>query len=179
MTSESRAPVWRSMLFVPAVSDRFIESALRQPADALQIDLEDSVGPEQKELARGRLPAIADRLAAAGYDVLVRVNRPWRQLVRDLEASVRPSVRTVTFPKVPDAAAVRAVADILGELESMAGMPIGYTRIIAMIEDAEGLHNMADIAARTRVCRGSLSAPRIWLSPCAWRCARIVCTCPT
>jgi citrate lyase subunit beta/citryl-CoA lyase len=135
------------MLFVPATSERFVESAMRQPADALQIDLEDSVAPDQKEAARRRVPAIADAFAAAGYDAIVRVNRPWRQLVRDLEAGVRPAVRAVTLPKVPDAATVRAVAEILGELESAAGMAIGHTRIIAMIEDAEGLHNMADIAA--------------------------------
>jgi citrate lyase subunit beta/citryl-CoA lyase len=135
------------MLFVPASSDRFVESAMRQPADALQIDLEDSVAPDQKEAARQRVPAVADAFAAAGYDVLVRVNRPWRQLVRDLEASVRPSVRALTLPKVPDAASVRAVAEILDELEAVAGMPAGHTRIIAMIEDAEGLHSMADIAA--------------------------------
>lgn len=147
MTSVPGAPAWRSMLFVPASSERFVESAMRQPADALQIDLEDSVAPDQKEAARRRVPAIADAFAAAGYDVLVRVNRPWRQLVRDLEASVRPSVRALTLPKVPDAASVRAVAEILDELEAVAGMPAGHTRIIAMIEDAEGLHSMADIAA--------------------------------
>lgn len=147
MTSAQSAPAWRSMLFVPATSERFVESAMRQPADALQIDLEDSVAPDQKEAARRRVPAIADAFAAAGYDAIVRVNRPWRQLVRDLEAGVRPAVRAVTLPKVSDAAAVRAVAEILGELESAAGMAVGHTRIIAMIEDAEGLHNMADIAA--------------------------------
>lgn len=147
MTSLTCAPVWRSILFVPATSDRFIESAMRQPADALQIDLEDSVAPNQKELARERLPGIADRFAAAGYDVIVRVNRPWRQQIRDLEASVRPSVRAVTLPKVPNAPTVLAVAEILSELESIAGMTVGHTRIIAMIEEAEGLHNMADIAA--------------------------------
>lgn len=147
MTFPISAPAWRSILFVPATSDRFIESAMHQPADALQIDLEDSVAPNQKELARKRLPGIADRFAAAGYDVIVRVNRPWRQQVRDLEASVRPSVRAVTLPKVPDASTVRAVAEILNELESIAGMMVGHTRIIAMIEEAEGLHNMADIAA--------------------------------
>jgi citrate lyase subunit beta/citryl-CoA lyase len=147
MTAHTSAPAWRSILFVPATSDRFIESAMRQPADALQIDLEDSVSPEQKEFARERLPSIADRFAAAGYDVIVRVNRPWRQQVRDLEASVRPSVMAVTLPKVPDAPAVRAAAEILSELESIAGMKVGHTRIIAMIEEAEGLHNMADIAA--------------------------------
>jgi len=140
------APAWRSVLFVPATSDRFVESALRQPADALQIDLEDSVGPDQKQMARQRVAAIADRFAGAGYDVVVRVNRGWRLLVRDLEASVRASVRAITLPKVPDASMVREVAQILRELETAAGLAPGHTRIIAMIEDAEGLHHMADIA---------------------------------
>lgn len=146
MTHTQAAPVWRSLLFVPATSDRFIESALRQPADALQIDLEDSVALDQKQFARERVAAIADRFAQAGYDVVVRVNRGWRLLVRDLEASVRASVRAVTLPKVPDASFVRAVAEILQELETAAGLAPGHTRIVAMIEDAEGLHNMADIA---------------------------------
>jgi len=139
--------VWRSMLFVPAMSDRFVESAARQPADALQIDLEDSVAPQQKDLARQRLPGIADGFAAAGLDVLVRVNRPWRLLVRDLEASVRASVRAVSLPKVPDASHVRAVAEILADCERERKLPIGHTRIVAMVEDAEGLHNMPAIAA--------------------------------
>lgn len=146
MTPCQEVPLWRSILFVPATSDRFIESALHQPADALQIDLEDSIGPDQKQLARERVAGVADRFAQAGYDVVVRVNRGWRLLVRDLEASVRASVRAITVPKVPDASMVRAVAEILQELELAAGLAAGHTRIIAMIEDAEGLHNMAEIA---------------------------------
>lgn len=145
MTPEQ--PLWRSMLFVPAVSDRFVQSATKQPADALQIDLEDSVAPDQKELARQRLPGIADGFAAAGFDVIVRVNRPWRLLVRDVEASVRASVRAISLPKVPDASHVRAVAEILADCERERQLPIGHTRIIAMVEDAEGLHNMSAIAA--------------------------------
>lgn len=154
MTSFPRSDVWRSMLFVPASSDRFIESATRQSADALQIDLEDSVAPDQKDTARKRVAGIADRFAESGYDVVVRVNRPWRLLVRDLEASVRASVHAMTLPKVPDASFVRAVAEILADLESAAGLPAGHTQIVAMIEDAEGLHNMADIAAAHRRVRG-------------------------
>jgi len=153
MQSPSTLPVWRSMLFVPATSDRFVESALRQPADALQIDLEDSVAPEDKQLARERLPGIADRFRQAGYDVVVRVNRPWRHLVRDLEATVRASVAAVTLTKVPDASHVRAVAEILDDCEAQAGLPLGHTRIVAMVEDAEGLANMNDIArAHSRMC---------------------------
>ena len=145
--SNQPLPVWRSILFVPAVSDRFIESALRQPADVLQIDLEDSVGPDQKTEARARAGAIADRFAAAGRDVTVRVNRPWRLLVRDLEAVVRPSVLAVALPKVPDAAFIQSVSEVLDELEHEQGMARGHTRIIAMVEDAQGLSAMNEIAA--------------------------------
>lgn len=140
-------PVWRSILFVPAVSDRFVQSALKQPADALQIDLEDSVGPSQKEEARARVGGIADRFAQAGRDVIVRVNRPWRMLVRDLEAAVGPSVQAVSLPKVPDASFLHGVAEVLSELEFERGLPPGHTRLIAMIEDAQGLAAINEIAA--------------------------------
>ena len=139
-------PVWRSILFVPAVSDRFVDSALRQPADVLQIDLEDSVGPAQKDEARARVAGIAERFAQAGRDVIVRVNRPWRMLVRDLEAAVSPSVLAVSLPKVPDASFVLGVAEVLSELEFERGLPQGHTRIVAMVEDAQGLAAINDIA---------------------------------
>lgn len=165
MNTGNPMPVWRSILFVPATSDRFIDSALRQSADALQIDLEDSVAVDQKELARERLAGIADRFARSGYDVIVRINRPWRQLIRDLEATVRLSVRAVTLPKVPNAAFVQAVAEVLAELEAEAGIAIGHTRIIAMIEDPHGLENMSSIAAaHSRVCGIIVGAEDLALS---------------
>ena len=146
-TLSARAlPVWRSILFVPAVSDRFVDSALRQPADVLQIDLEDSVGPAQKDEARARVAGIAERFAQAGRDVIVRVNRPWRMLVRDLEAAVGPSVLAVSLPKVPDASFVLGVAEVLSELEFERGLPQGHTRIVAMVEDAQGLSAINEIA---------------------------------
>lgn len=140
-------PVWRSILFVPALSGRFVESALRQPADALQIDLEDSIGPDDKARARDAAPAIAQRFAQAGFDVLVRVNRPWRLLVRDLEAVVAREVHAITLPKVPDAAFVREVAQVIDELERERGLASGHTRLVAMIECPEGLAQIDAIAA--------------------------------
>ncbi|MDY0308557.1 MAG: CoA ester lyase [Castellaniella sp.] len=138
---------WRSILFVPATSDRFVESALRRRADVLQIDLEDSVAPDQKDLARGRVRMIASRFAQAGYGVAVRINRPWRLAVRDIEASVGQDVAVLTLPKVPDASHVRAISEILDACEAEQGLPSGHTRLIAMIEDPEGLANMDAIAA--------------------------------
>ena len=144
---------WRSMLFVPIINDRFVQSALRQPADAIQLDLEDSIALEQKTQARELVASVAALCHEQGKDVIVRVNRPWRHLVRDIEASVGPHVKALTLPKVPNAAFVQAVAEIIDELEIEQGMAPGTTRLIAMVEDAEGLHNMNEIAAaHPRLC---------------------------
>lgn len=160
-------PVLRSVLFVPATSDRFITSALRQPADALQIDLEDGVAADQKAAARLRVAPLARGFAAVGHDVFVRVNRDWRLLVRDLEASVSANVSTIVLPKVPNAAMVREVAEVVRALESVAGMPDGHTQIIPMVEDAEGLHEIADIArAHPRVRGITLGAEDLATSLC-------------
>lgn len=145
--------LWRSILFVPATSERFVESAMRRPADVLQIDLEDSVAPDDKAPARQRVRDIAKRFTAAGYDVTVRINRPWRLALPDIEHSVSADVAALTLPKVPNAEYVGFIAEILDEVERDNGLPVGHTRLIAMIEDAEGLENMARIAAADpRVC---------------------------
>lgn len=145
--------LWRSMLFVPATNDRFVESALRRPADVLQIDLEDSVAPVDKVLARSRVQDIACKFASAGYDVIVRINRPWRMALPDIEQSICTHVTALTLPKVPDASYIRFISEIADEYEAEKGLTLGHTRLIAMIEDAEGLANMTEIAcAHPRVC---------------------------
>jgi citrate lyase subunit beta / citryl-CoA lyase len=140
-------PVWRSMLFVPATSERHVASAVRRAADAIQIDLEDSIPLERKVEARSCVRAVAKQLAGHGADVVVRINRPLRMAIPDVEAAVCPAVDALNLPKVPDAGYVRALTEVLEELERERGLPVGHTRIVAMIETAEGLANVAAIAA--------------------------------
>ena len=49
---DSVVPVWRSLLFVPATNLALIEKAHTRGADAIVLDLEDSVPQDQKSLAR-------------------------------------------------------------------------------------------------------------------------------
>ncbi|MCD8536562.1 MAG: CoA ester lyase [Burkholderiaceae bacterium] len=137
---------WRSMLFVPANSEKFLQSALKRHADAIQLDLEDACPPDLKAPTRERIGELAQTCANAGFDVIVRVNRPWRLLLRDLEACVHPAIKALTLPKVPDGSFIRSVAEVLAEVEQERGLPIGHTQLIAMVEDADGLANMDDIA---------------------------------
>lgn len=147
------AASWRSLLFVPVLSEKFLRGAAGRGADAIQLDLEDAIPPADKQAARAAVAAAAERLAAEGCEVVVRINRPWRMAVRDMEAAVGPDVCALTLPKVPDAGHVRAAADVLDELERERGLTPGHTRLIAMIETAEGLTNAEAIArAHPRLC---------------------------
>lgn len=145
-TSTTPKPSWRSMLFVPANSVKFLASALRRDADAIQLDLEDACPPDLKDATRAKIGDLATQAAQAGFDVIVRVNRPWRLLVRDLEGCVHPSIKALTLPKVPDAGFIRAVSEVLDEVEQEKQLPIGHTRLIAMIEDADALARLDEIA---------------------------------
>ena len=135
-------PRWRSVLFVPATATRLIERAQTRGADALQLDLEDALPAAARDAARGALPEIIASLAQGPADLLVRINRPWRHAVRDLEAVARPGVSAVTLPKTETPADVAVVSEILDELESERGLPPGGIGVIAQVESAAGLRAM-------------------------------------
>jgi len=56
-------PVWRSLLFVPVTAKRFVDGAARRSADAIILDLEDSVAASEKARARGLAPEAAEIVA--------------------------------------------------------------------------------------------------------------------
>ena len=160
-----RLPVWRSLLFVPATAERFVDGAARRGADAIILDLEDSVALSQKERARRLVPEAAQAVSRGGADVVVRINRPLRLAVRDIEAAVGPRVSALALPKTDSPEHVRLIAEIVDEVEAERGMPPGTTRLIAMVETAAALFRIAEIArAHARLCALNLGAEDFALS---------------
>ncbi len=143
----SYRPRWRSLLYVPVVSERFVAKAHERGADAIILELEDGVAPSEKERARGLVAEAAPRVGQAGADVLVRVNRPWRLAVRDLEASIGPHVRGLVLPKIDSAEHVLALAEIASSVEAERGLEEGHTVFFPRIEGPKGLLNAAEICA--------------------------------
>ncbi|HEX2216337.1 MAG TPA: CoA ester lyase, partial [Xanthobacteraceae bacterium] len=139
-------PVWRSMLYVPANVPKFVGGAHRRGADAIILDLEDSVPEGERPAARRELRASALTVARAGADVVVRINRPWRQTILDLEAAVWPEVQALALTKVDSASHVSLIAEVVGELEAEREMPPGSLQFIVMIETAAAWLRMAEIA---------------------------------
>ena len=141
-----RLPIWRSLLFIPANVERFLAKAGGSGADAIILDLEDSIAPSEKAAARAALPDAVATVAATGIDVVVRINRPWRLAIRDLETAALEAVAAIALPKVANAGHIGAVSEILDELETERGIAAGQIRLIAMIETAAAYFHMAEIA---------------------------------
>lgn len=139
-------PVWRSMLFVPVTAERFVNGAARRGADAIILDLEDAVAASEKERARTLVPEAAKIVSQGGADVVVRLNRPLRMTVRDLEAVIGPGVQAVALPKAESAQHVELVAEIIDELEAERGMTPGTTKMLAMVETCSAFFHIAEIA---------------------------------
>ena len=82
------------------------------------------------------MPEAAEIVSRGRADVVVRINRPLRMAVRDIEASVGPGVLALALPKTDSAEHVRLIAETVDEVEAERGMPPGATRLIAMAETA-------------------------------------------
>jgi citrate lyase subunit beta/citryl-CoA lyase len=146
VTTPKKLPVWRSLLFVPVNVDRFVDKAHTRGADGIILDLEDSIAPSEKDTARTLVKAAAAKVGRAGADVLVRINRPWRMAMRDIEASVCPDVDALVISKTESPDHVRMIAEVVDELEAEHGMEIGATKFLCNVEGPEALLRIAEIA---------------------------------
>lgn len=142
-------PLWRSMLFVPANVERFVSKAHERDADAIILDLEDSVPLAEKAAARALVGSAARSVSRAGADVVVRINSTLRLAVADLEAAVDAAVTAICIPKVSSAEQLQWINEAIDELEFEKQLPAGHTRLIALVESVAALPKLVEIARST------------------------------
>ena len=123
----------RSMLFVPADSEKKFAKAMTSGADALIIDLEDSVAPDNK--SRARQSALAF-LKEAGSDprrpcLIVRINSLQSGLTdADLDAVAAGRPDAIMLPKAEGGASVIHADAKLAVREAAVGLPDGHVKIV-------------------------------------------------
>jgi citrate lyase subunit beta/citryl-CoA lyase len=143
----------RSLLFVPADGGRKLKKALDCGADAVIVDLEDSIAPDRKAPARASAAAFIAEAAreAVRPFICVRVNGLGTGLTdEDLDALVPARPDAIMLPKAEGGAAIVHADAKLTVREAINGLPDGHIKIIAMaIESAAGLFLAGTVARRS------------------------------
>lgn len=133
----------RSLLFCPGNNDRRMHKAMAAGADAVILDLEDSVHPDAKDEARA---SVARFLAGERtVPVVVRVNADdtgWH--LPDLAAILPGRPDAVMLPKCDRPATLRRLSDRLDALEATFGLPQGSVAILPLISETAAA--LADLA---------------------------------
>lgn len=152
----------RSFLFAPGNVPRRVEKALTLPADAVILDLEDSVAPSDKPAARKSVAeALRQPRKGRGY---VRVNAPSTPFCfRDLVETLHAGVDGVVVPKIESAADLHAVDWIMANLEREQGVAEGSIDLMPIVETAAGVQRVDRIvqARNLRPYKGAWRVKRL------------------
>jgi len=146
-------PVMRSVFYVPGNKEDLIAKIPRFPADIITLDLEDSVPPAEKQIARELSHKNLKFAASGGADVYTRINN-WETGMTnaDCEAMVDEGLDGVCLAKCGGPDHVKRLDWKLEELEARRGLEIGKIKIQLLIETAKGMMNVYESA---------LASPRV------------------
>jgi citrate lyase subunit beta/citryl-CoA lyase len=125
----------RSFLFVPADGGKKLDKAMASGADAVIIDLEDSIAPQAKAAARKSAAAFLTEVgkSAEHPHLLVRVNGIATGLIdEDLDAVAGARPDAIMLPKAEGGASIIHVDAKLTACEAIAGLPDGSIKILAI-----------------------------------------------
>lgn len=139
----------RSVLYMPGANDRALDKAKTLPADALILDLEDSVGPDMKAEARAKIAAAVKGGGYGARELVIRINgldTPWG--IEDLKMAAAVNPHAVLVPKVA------RPGDIVNVSRIHAGLGgAEQTRMWAMMETPMAIFNVREIASVHQVAR--------------------------
>ncbi|MDP4023106.1 CoA ester lyase [Methylobacterium sp. NEAU 140] len=153
MATQTDLRLRRSVLYMPGSNQRALEKAKTLPVDSIILDLEDAVGPEEKEIARAQVCAAVRGGGYGERELVIRVNAPqtpWGEA--DLHAAIEAKPDAILMPKVSTPAVLESIADRLESLDAPEDI-----RVWAMIETPASILNIHDIAKARRLGRNRLT----------------------
>ena len=141
----------RSMLFLPGSTPNKIINGDSMGSDAIILDLEDAVSPDEKDAARILVRNAIRELKFPGVEIIVRINATdspyWKDDLREM-IPLRPNL--IMPPKTSSAADVLAVDTFISALEKEHGMEPNTVKLIPLIETALGVENAFQIATASK-----------------------------
>ena len=143
----------RAAHFVPGANEKMLEKSLGTQADALILDLEDAVTPDNKDSARVTVASWLENVDFGRQERVVRVNplgSPWFQ--RDIEETMIHPPDSYLIPKVNNANEIAQIDELIRENEGLYGHPVGSTKLLILgTETPQGFLNIGELAANPRV----------------------------
>lgn len=140
----------RSLLFVPASSERFFAKAQASKADTLIFDLEDAVAPDRKIIARETLKEVLSDTRFANFERTVRINdldTPY--FLDDVLSMVGAGADGLVVPKTNTVEGIRFVDKLVSLAEERAGRQPGSVVLLPLIEQPQAIGNAFALAQAT------------------------------
>ncbi|MGE0487492.1 MAG: aldolase/citrate lyase family protein [Gammaproteobacteria bacterium] len=151
----------RSLLFVPAHREKWVAKIPEFGADAVILDFEDSVPRNLKPAARRIAADAIPGLAAAGQRLYVRVNpTPYLYDLDDLQAVVQSGCEGLVLSKTSGPEGVATLDALVSEIELRAGMTVGHTQFLPVLESARAIQLAFEIAQQARVATLRMASAR-------------------
>ena len=148
-------PFVRRSLLTVGVLDRTLENSWAHNADAVILDLGDTVPDREKAVARGLVRESIPMAAAGRAEVFVRVNRPLAHA--DIEASVWPGLRGIVHAGAESANEMENLDSLLTGMERLRGIPEHSLQIIVLLQSGKGVWNIREIVrASSRISSAGL-----------------------
>ncbi len=142
----------RSWMFVPGNKQRMIDKAMGLPVDAIMLDIEDGVAPNDKPEARRLIAqALQDYAGKKTPARFVRVNAIGHEdIEKDLDAVVVPGLEGIVLPKVERDEMIQKVDELVSKLEKERSLTPGSIKYMVSIESPTGLMNAYKIATSSK-----------------------------
>ena len=146
----------RSLLFVPGDSEKKLAKSISTSADALILDLEDSVSPDRTAIARSMVSEFLKAHSNRAQQLWVRINPLQTPLaLHDLVAVMAGKPDGIMLPKPLNAKDAQQLDHCLSALEVREGLALGSTRIIPVATEVAGaLFDLQSYAGATPRLQG-------------------------
>jgi len=138
----------RSLLFVPGNREQWMRKALASEADGLVFDLESAIPRAEAGPAREMCRRVLDEHRSPRPALFVRVSDARSpEQARDLAAVVAAGLHGILLPQVMSASDVLATDEALGRSEEAAGVAVGRTLLMPLVESANAIRTAFEIAS--------------------------------
>ena len=150
----------RGFLYVPGCDLHKIDKATNLDVDTICLDLEDGVALNRKAEARATIAEVLGRLNFGRSEHLVRINPVGSGLEEeDISTILPPRPDGVVVPKVIGIDEIHWVSDQIAAVERQKGWPEGEIGLHILIETAQAIVKMAEIAGAYRRIRSEQPGP--------------------